>query len=550
MNQIIKFIFIVFIINYIFSSDFTNPEHRGKGDCGGKKIEMPSDINPNSQNGSSKNSFNAPYFTKEQKEEIKKNFPSKITIERPKIIARFQYDNKPFSNPNALKNILFYIDKYTQTKTLNINSHKDLKLTDEQKKSIFDQLKEFDLNFEEKDGDKIENSITSGNVSYPTGGDEALSKFEIINENIKYESDAYPIIFMNGTNEFELDDMHTDLLKSYLIRGGFLFADAASGSEKFSSSFKKLILKMFPEKKLEILNINHPLYSVTFNLKTIRYSGKNKSKNNMPRIEGLNIGCRTAVLFSMDAVSCAWDGHTHGELIDNEIYYEDAIRLGVNLISYVIGYRDITHKLPKIKTFNNIQKYNGLNFAFAQIKFNGDFDPDQFGIQNLIEYLNENTQISVYPKRILIDLEKDNLFDYPFLYLTGHGKINISETELNNLKTYLENGGFLLCDACCGDKDFNNSFKTLINKCFQNNNLKELNADHKIYKLFNELNNKKTPKLEGFYLKDRLAVLYSPLDLMCSIEMNPCLICKGLTYPSNHFGENIIANILVYLLTE
>ena len=52
-----------------------------------------------------------------------------------------------------------------------------------------------------------------------------------------------------------------------------------------------------------------------------------------------------------------------------------------------------------------------------------------------------------------------NLLSYPFLYLTGHGEFTLNEAEASNLKKFLNNGGFLLADACCGNLEFDRAFR-------------------------------------------------------------------------------------------
>lgn len=92
------------------------------------------------------------------------------------------------------------------------------------------------------------------------------------------------------------------------------------------------------------------------------------------------------------------------------------------------------------------QAKNG--FQIARLKYNGggDWYNDPSAEVNLLKFINENTNIKVQPEYVFADINSSDLFSYPFLFLTGHGNIVLSDSDVKKLRTYLENGGFLYAD--------------------------------------------------------------------------------------------------------
>jgi hypothetical protein len=80
--------------------------------------------------------------------------------------------------------------------------------------------------------------------------------------------------------------------------------------------------------------------------------------------------------------------------------------------------------------------------------------------------------------------EVGNLLQSPVLYLNGHGPISLTPIQEDILKTYLDEGGFLFAEACCGDKVFADSFRELMEKLFPDNKLKDMPAEHAIWKMY------------------------------------------------------------------
>ncbi|MDP3025251.1 MAG: DUF4159 domain-containing protein [candidate division Zixibacteria bacterium] len=128
-------------------------------------------------------------------------------------------------------------------------------------------------------------------------------------------------------------------------------------------------------------------------------------------------------------------------------------------------------------------------FTIARLKYEGggDWYWGSSAIPNMLKFLKENTNIPVVDKSITtrrdekevrVSIMDKELFNYPFLFLTGHGNIKFSDEEVERLRIYLTHGGFLFDNDSYGlDKAFRREMK----KVFPNNELVELPFNHGIY---------------------------------------------------------------------
>ncbi|MBK6772928.1 MAG: DUF4159 domain-containing protein [Ignavibacteria bacterium] len=161
---------------------------------------------------------------------------------------------------------------------------------------------------------------------------------------------------------------------------------------------------------------------------------------------------------------------------------------------------------------------NSSPFKIARLKYSGggDWYNDPSAEINMMDYLKKNTTIDVdEPAFYSVDISSDDIFNYPFLLITGHGNIEFSQNEVVRLRKYCESGGFLYADD---DYGMNESFRREIKKVFPGEDLKELPFDHKIYKSQYTFPNglpkihehdAKPPQGFGIYINNRLCVYYT-----------------------------------------
>lgn len=156
-------------------------------------------------------------------------------------------------------------------------------------------------------------------------------------------------------------------------------------------------------------------------------------------------------------------------------------------------------------------------FQIARLKYNGggDWYNDPSAEVNLLNFVSQNTNIRVKPDYTFVELGSNEMFAYPFLFLTGHGNIVLSSFEAEQLKIYLENGGFLYVDD---DYGLDEAFRREIKKVFPGKDLVELPFDHGLYHCLYDFNygppkthehDNKPPQGYGIFIDDRLAVYYT-----------------------------------------
>ncbi len=131
-----------------------------------------------------------------------------------------------------------------------------------------------------------------------------------------------------------------------------------------------------------------------------------------------------------------------------------------------------------IFTFLNAQETSLVTLARLKYQGGGDWYNDPDALPNLAKELNRKTNIATYENEIVTTLLDDKLYNYPFLYITGHGNISFNEQEVTRLRNYLVNGGFLYADD---DYGMDESFRREMKKVFPNQELVELPFDHLIY---------------------------------------------------------------------
>ena len=145
----------------------------------------------------------------------------------------------------------------------------------------------------------------------------------------------------------------------------------------------------------------------------------------------------------------------------------------------------------------------------------GDWYSNPTALPNLIRFCNLNIGTRINTKPQTVEVGNIDLFQYPFLHMTGHGNVYFSQEEAENLRTYLLAGGFVHIDDNYGMESYLR--KELI-KVFPNKELIELGADHPIfsqkYKFPKGLpkiheHEGKRPQAFGIFNDDRLILLFT-----------------------------------------
>jgi hypothetical protein len=116
----------------------------------------------------------------------------------------------------------------------------------------------------------------------------------------------------------------------------------------------------------------------------------------------------------------------------------------------------------------------------AKLKYDGggDWYGNRTALPNLAKFCNENLNTSINPQDEVVEAGSAEIFNYPYVYMTGHGNVVFNAKEAENLRKYLMEGGFLHIDDNYGLDKF---VRPEMKKVFPELELVELPFNHPIY---------------------------------------------------------------------
>lgn len=209
---------------------------------------------------------------------------------------------------------------------------------------------------------------------------------------------------------------------------------------------------------------------------------------------------------------------------------------------------------PVLFSSSAIAQDEEFSIARVQYRGGGDWYSSPTALTNVIRYTKNQVPISISESYDDVQLGSRDIFSYPFLFITGHGNISINNSEMENLRTYLESGGFVYVDD---DYGLDQYIRPLLNDIFPDEELIELPADHPIYSNVFDFPNGRPPKVHehdgetpqafGLFHQGRMVLLYT-------YESNPS---DGWAYDEHDNPQNITdaalqfgVNLLVHVFTS
>ncbi len=127
-----------------------------------------------------------------------------------------------------------------------------------------------------------------------------------------------------------------------------------------------------------------------------------------------------------------------------------------------------------------IQAFAPPTIKIARLKYNGggDWYVGPTSLPNLIAFCNRNLGTNINPQEEVVEAGSPEIFNYPFIFLTGHGNIVFNSLEIDNLRTYLTNGGFLFINDSYGFDPF---IRKEMKRVFPELDFVELPYSHPVY---------------------------------------------------------------------
>ena len=391
-----------------------------------------------------------------------------------------------------------------------------------------------------------------------------------------------PVLYISGNQSpLPLDDAKlkelSAKLREYLNLGGFLFAEAQTNDKSFDKGFRELMQMTFPEPnyELQLLEASHPIWSAEVKIEP----------DAIRPIEGIHFGCRTRVVYvppSVDpktnrvrpALSCLWEvakifdrGPAYSATVQRQI--DAGIGIGLNVLAYATD-RDVKFKEEIItsvkKKIDEGGPRRGKIFV-GVLEHGGGANNAPQAVPNLLQWGTDNLGFASDIRTEMVTAAGDELTGYPIMFMHGRKVFAFSQEERENLRKYIQNGGFLFINSLCSAKGFTDSVRDEIKAIFPDMPLELVPTDDSLFsgdhcgfkidklplKLLQQVPGQKivtrerevTPELYALRIENRIAVLFSPYDVSCALENASTLECQGY---SREAAMKLATNILLYAI--
>ncbi len=358
-------------------------------------------------------------------------------------------------------------------------------------------------------------------------------------EQVDLEASDVPVLYRTGHNAFAFNASQRARLRAYLLRGGMIIFDACCGRRAFADSARREIAQILHDHELKPIGLDHPIFNCYYqNAGWVRFTphslveDPNLTSPGLSGIEGIEIACRLAVVFSPHDLSCGWDMHTHSLPGTTYIHSDNALKIGANFMAYATAMRDMRVSLAESKAYVDAEPTRADKFRVGQVIHEGDWNPDPVGLRNLLDTVGQGTALKISFDTEPVRLEPAALSRYPFVYMTGHGSFAWTDAQVAALRQYLLNGGFLFADACCGRQKFDAAFREqmahVLRPAQTGPVLAPLPASHPLFAIQHQITAVQftdaavaqyanrigsRPRLESAAVGGRTAVIYSPIAL-------------------------------------
>ena len=388
-----------------------------------------------------------------------------------------------------------------------------------------------------------------------------------------------PVLWISGSSYPKelVDRKRAKLLRAYIDRGGFIFAEACCSNTKgFDRGFRELMELVFPEGQYQLKPVmsTHPVW----------FAEEQVDAKHAPYLEQIDYGCRTSVIyappipkdFPPGGLGCNWELAYAGR-IDQlppavKANMQGALSTGVNVMAYATNRELKTREMhfagAKDKKHDTTLENNRNTLYIAKLRHPGGCDAAPAALKRIMEEARANLDIEVSTETRLIEITDPKLFAHHMVFIHGRYNFRLTESERKQLKKYVERGGLIFGDSICASSAFDAAFRREMKEIFKKTPLEQIPENHSLFtdkfggsKLdtvtrrdpqhrgddgpLSSNKRKVPPYLEGIRIGDRYGVIYSKYDISCALEKSESLQCAGYIRED---AKKIALNVLLYSL--
>lgn len=364
-----------------------------------------------------------------------------------------------------------------------------------------------------------------------------------------------PVLLITGHEFPKFTAAQMDKLKQFVETGGTVLCDACCGSPAFRQGFRAFAKEAFPDYPCRPLDAEHPIFHSFYEI------GQTYG------LEGIDLGCRTGVIFSPNALSCLLEMQDYEDAAGK--WSLNAMKLCTNIGAYATGKEMLADRLAKVEL--PAERKTGAEDALvvergavrlARLVHEGDYNADPKALSELAALMRQKARVDVVSQAPHVRATDADLGKFPVVFMIGHYNFKLTPEEIKGLRAYLDRGGFLLAEACCGKATFDASFREMVKQIYPDQALKDLGEDHPIYRgavgvplgelryrkiLAEELKTAGTrrPPLEAVTVNGRTTILYSRYDYSCALEGDKPYSCRGYI---DEDGQRLALDLVLYAI--
>ena len=155
------------------------------------------------------------------------------------------------------------------------------------------------------------------------------------------------------------------------------------------------------------------------------------------------------------------------------------------------------------------------DIAILKYRGGGDWYSNPTALPNLIAFCNDNIDTRINTRPQTVEVNSVDIFQFPFIHMTGHGNVFFNDEDVENLRNYLLSGGFLHIDDNYGMEPY---IKQELKKVFPNKELTEIPTTHEIFNIVYDFpqglpkiheHDGQRPEALGIFHEDRLVLLFT-----------------------------------------